>query len=292
MSFQRFVAISAILFLTVSTVLATSIVDVRLNHNNLNTVDQSLYVDIDVRVDNQDRFVLAGQNYRIYYPTNTLSLDQKGSKSQLSQEKYSELQFSSVIENVSAQGQGAITFDKDMGFANLTVELLDNYSGGASLSDKDGWVTIATLKFNVLGDFEEVSMIWGREGKSETYATAFVEIAEWEAPLKTSTALIDEYIDFNLSLSSLSLDGISYDISVGPNPSSDFIEIKTDKTLASDVQLLVRDLGGKLIKKVQLKKGSNVYNIDISTLQSASYILDLRDHTNAALVSQKIVVAR
>lgn len=293
MIFQRFMALlSATLCFSLTAAFATSTVDVRLNHNSLDKNGNALYVDIDVRVDNQDRFVLAGQNYRIFYPTDVLSLDQSGSKSQLSSEQYTGLQFSSVLENVEASGEGAISFDKDMGFANLSVELLDNYSGGASLSEKDGWVTIATLKFNVIDQIEEVSMILGREGKSETYATAFVEIAEWEAPLKTNSVVIDEYIDFNLSLNSLSVEGITYEINVGPNPSSDFVEIKSDKVFGSDIELTVIDLTGKLIKSVQLAKGSRAYSVDVSELKSASYIFDLKDTSGNSLMSQKMVVAR
>ena len=292
MSIQRFLAILALALFASTTVFATSIVDVRLSHNTLDKAEKALYVDIDVRMDNQDRMVLAGQNYRIYYPTETLSLNKKGSKSQLSQDQYSNLQFAKVLEHVAASGQGDISFDGDLGFANFSVELLDNQKGGASLSDKDGWMTIATLKFDVLGEFEEVSMVWGRESLSAKYATAFVEIAEWEAPLKTTTVMIDEYIDFNLVVNSLSLEGITYDITVGPNPSTDYVEISSDKALMTDMSVSVRDLSGKLIKTQQLLKGSNTYTIDVSNLLSASYIFDMSDASGNNLLTKQIVVAQ
>lgn len=292
MSFQRFLAILALALFASSMVSATSIVDVRLSHNTLDKSERALYVDIEVRLDNQDRMVLAGQNYRIYYPTETLSLNKKGSKSQLSKEQYSNLQFAKVLEHVSASGQGNISFDEDLGFANFSVELLDNQKGGASLSDKDGWVTIATLKFDVLGEFEEVSMVWGRESMSAKYATAFVEIAEWEAPLRTSTVTIDEYIDFNLVVNSLSLEGITYDISVGPNPTTDFVEISSDKALLSDMNVAIRDISGKLLKSQQLLKGSNTYTLDVSTLLSAPYILDMSDESGNNLLTKRILVTQ
>lgn len=292
MSIQRFLAILALALFASSTVFATSIVDVRLSHNTLDKAEKALYVDIDVRMDNQDRMVLAGQNYRIYYPTETLSLNKKGSKSQLSQDQYSNLQFAKVLEHVAASGQGDISFDEDLGFANFSVELLDNQKGGASLSDKDGWMTIATLKFDVLGEFEEVSMVWGRESLSAKYATAFVEIAEWEAPLKTTTVMIDEYIDFNLVVNSLSLEGITYDITLGPNPSTDYVEISSDKALLTDMSVSVRDLSGKLIKTQQLLKGSNTYTVDVSNLLSASYIFDMSDASGNNLLTKQIVVAQ
>jgi len=271
---------------------AASSIDVRLSHNTLNKIDNSLYVDIDVRVDNTDRLVLAGQNYRIFYPTDILKLDKKASKSQLSPQKYSGLQFSSVIENVKAMGHGALKFDKDLGFANFAVELLDNKKGGEMVTDKDGWVTIATLKFDIVDDFEEVSMIWGREGMSETYATAFVEIAEWKAPLSTNTVIIDEYIDFNMSVNTLSVDGVTYDITVGPNPAVDFVEIKSNVSLKNDINLTIRDLSGKLISDEILPKGNRFYNVDVSNFQSASYILEMTDADGHGLLSQKIVVTR
>ncbi len=292
MNFQRFALVLALAIVGLSYVQASGTVDVRLTHNSINKIDNALYVDIDVRVENQDRLNLAGQNYRIYYPTSILSLNETDSKSQLSPEKYSKLQFSSILENVEARGQGAIIFDDDLGFANFSVELLDNENGGARLTSQDGWVTIATLKFDILEEIKDVSMVWGRVGMSETYATAFVEIAAWDAPLHTSPVIIDEYIDFNLSISSLSLEGTTYDITIGPNPSSDFLEIRANKDLRSNTNVSIRDLSGKLAKKEQLTKGSSLYSIDVSMLQSASYILDIADQSGKSLFTQKIVVAQ
>jgi len=292
MNFQRFLGLLIVAILLPAVLSANATVDVRLNHNFLDKSSSKLYVDIDVRVDERQRMNLAGQNYRIYYPSDKLSLDKDGSKSQLSPDKYSDLQFSSILEHVEALGQGALNFDGDLGFANMAVELLDNQSGGNYLSAKDGWVTIATLQFDVLGDFEEVSMIWGREGMSETYATAFVEIAEWEAPLKTQTVVIDEYIDFNLRLNSFAIEGVSYEIGVGPNPAIDFVTINADRTLESDLTATILDLSGKLVKKVLLNKGSSIYSLDVSTLDSSSYIIDLSDESGASLMSQKIVITQ
>ncbi len=292
MSFQRFLAVIACALLASSSIFSTSTVDVRLSHNSLDKADKALYVNIDVRADHQDRFVLAGQNYRIFYPTATLSLNEDGSKSQLSPDHYSNLQFSSVLENVEASGQGAITFDKNLGFANFSVELLDNERGGEVVSDKDGWMTIATLKFDVIDDFDAVSMVWGRESLSADYATAFVEIAEWEAPLKTSTVIINEYIDFNLEINALSLDGIAYELTVGPNPAIDFVQLKSDKALGTDMKVVVRDLSGKLVKTQLLTRGNTVYSVDVSALQAASYIFDLSDQNGKNLMSKKVVIAR
>jgi len=254
---------------------ATSIVDVRLSQQSYDKSQEALYVNIEVRVDNAEQLILAGQNYRIYYPSETLSLNQKG-----------------VLEHVSAQGKGLIDFDEDLGFANFSVELLDNQKGGEKLNDADGWLTIATLKFDVIDSFEEVSMLWGREGLSADYATAFVQIAEWKAPLVTSAVEIDEYIDFNLALDAFSIDGLAYELSVGPNPTSDFIELRTDQALADNAQVIIRDMGGKLLRTQQLLKGSSYYSIDMSDMQSASYMLEINNTQGEQLLSKQVVVAR
>ena len=257
MSFQRFATtVLVVLFAIVSTY-ATSIVDVRLSQQSYDKSQEALYVNIEVRVDNADQLILAGQNYRIYYPTETLSLNQEGSKSQLSPKKYSNIKWASVLEHVSAQGEGLIDFDEDLGFANFSVELLDNQKGGEKLSDADGWMTIATLKFDVIDSFEEVSMLWGRESLSADYATAFVQIAEWKAPLVTSEVEIDEYIDFNLSINAFSIDGTAYELNIGPNPTADFVELRTDQALAANAQVIIRDMSGKLLRTEQLLKGSS-----------------------------------
>ncbi len=292
MRFQRFIFLLAICILVTGFAFGTSAIDVRLNHNTLDKSDRSLFVDIEVKVNNNDHVILAGQNYRIYYPSSKLKLNRKDSKSQLSSQKYSDLLFTGIKENVRANGQGAIDFDEDLGFANFSVQLLDYQKGGASVSHRDGWVTIATLKFDIVDDFEKVSMVWGREGLSASYATAFVEIAEWKAPLQTREVNIEEYIDYSLSLSSLTFEGVNYDIAIGPNPATDFVEIKADKTLAHDVKLIITDLTGKMIQQERLLKGNKFYNIDVSELQSASYILDITAPNGNNLLTHKLVLTR
>ena len=270
----------------------SSTVDIRLSQNSFNKMENSLYVDIDVRVDNADHMVLAGQNYRIYYPSNILHLDQDGSKSQLSPSQYSDLNFSDLVEHVEATGHGKIDFDKDLGFANFSVELLDTEKGGSQVSGNDGWVTLATLKFEIINDFDEVTMVWGRDGLSETYATAFVEIAEWKAPLKTNTVRIDEYIDFKLSINSFNVDGESYEVTVGPNPSSDFLEIRSNRNISNDLQLTIRDLRGQIINTEIFPRGNDFYTLDVSDLQSASYLFEIADENGQSLFSEKIIVTR
>ena len=292
MRFQRFTLILALLCFVGAVYSTNSVVDIRLSHNSLNKVDQSLYVNIDVRLDNADQLVLAGQNYRIYYPSNILHLDQEGSKSQLSPNQYSDLRFSELIENVEAQGHGKIKFDNDLGFANFSVELLDNEKGGSPVSGHDGWVTLATLKFTIIDEFEEVSMVWGREGLSASYATAFVEMAEWKAPQQTATVDIDEYIDFKLAISSFDIEGESYEVTIGPNPSSDFIEIKSNKRIANDLMLSVRDLRGQLVRSEIFPRGNDFYTIDVGELQSASYLFEIAEKDGPSLLSQQIIVAR
>ena len=291
MSFQRFLSTSLCALLVISASAAHS-VDVRLNHNSFDVNGKSLYVDIQVRVEDRDHINLAGQNYRIYYPTDKLSLDIEGSRSELPKEKYSALKASSILEHVDALGQGMLPFDKDLGFANLSVELLDNQTGGSTLNGVDGWQTIATLKFIVVSEFDHLTMIWGREGMSDTYATAFVEIAEWQAPSQTASVRIDEYFDFNLELKSVLVEGTSYEISIGPNPTIEFVTIQMDKPMSSDMTASILDLSGKLVKKTFLRQGSSSYTLDVSTIPSNTYILDLSDSNGAHLHAQRIVLTK
>jgi len=290
MSFQRFFTTLCVVFLTISAY-ATSIVDVRLSHQDYDKSNAALYVNIDVRVDNAEQLVLAGQNYRIFYPSETLSLDQSGSKSQLSSKKYSPIKWADVVEHVAAEGKGQLKFDQDLGFANFYVELIDNKNGGEKLTSNGGW-TIATLKFDVIDNFDEVSMVWGRESMSGEYATAYVEIAEWKAPLSTAEVEIDEYIDFSLELNQLHLDGVSYELSIGPNPTTDFVELRMDKDLDQDAQVSIRDMAGRLIKSTNLAKGSSLYAIDVMSLAPATYVVEISSQTGAHLISEQIVIAR
>ena len=88
------------------------------------------------------------------------------------------------------------------------------------------------------------------------------------------------------------LDEESFTINIGPNPSTDFIEVRSDKVLRSDMQILLRDLSGRIARVESLVSGSSQYLIDVSKLPPTSYHLELKTLAGQTLASEKIVVAQ
>ena len=51
-------------------------------------------------------------------------------------------------------------------------------------------------------------------------------------------------------------------------------------------------MSGKLLRTEQLLKGSSYYSIDLSDMQSATYMLEINDTEGDQLLSQQVVVTR
>lgn len=269
--------------------LAEASVEVRLSHNSIVKDQMALYVDVEIRA--ADRMVLAGQNYRVYYPSDIVSVNSKGSSSNLSPNLYSPLKFSNVLEHIKSRDRGNIEFDQDLGFINFYVDLLDLKNGGEVISNKDGWVKLATLKFDLKEELESLEMLWGREELSENYATAFVQIAEWQENMSTRDVKIDNHIDYKY-FADASVEESVIDISVGPNPTEDFVNIKFDRMIEGTLVANIQDISGKHVKNVELLGGSKSHTIDVSELLPSSYLITLSTKSNRELIhTAKILIA-
>ncbi len=179
-----------------------------------------------------------------------------------------------------------------MGFANFYVELLDVKKGGMTLGKNDGWVKLATLKFDLIQGVQPLQIVWGRENKSAEYATAFVEIAEWQQNQRTRAVEITSYIDYDFAPESGSLDeGVL--VKIGPNPSTDLVHISFDKSIASNVEVNIQTISGQRIKSFILPSGIQNHNVDVSELRSASYLMMLlNSDTKEIIYSGQLVVTQ
>ncbi len=278
------------LFCFVSATYATNQIDIRFFPRALDIDNNAVYVDIEVRTTMNARVILAGQNYRIYYDSEVLKLDEGRSVSQLPEAKYNDLIFLEKFENVRASDVGALAFDKNLGFANFSIELKDDINGGVVLTKKDGWTTMATLKFKLIKNDKDYSVVWGRESRSKEYATAFVEVAEWIEPLKTKHLDIVEYFDLNVSPDLYKGDPNPGSLVIGPNPASDFLRISLPKDLPETGEMLIKDIAGRLAKKIQVQQGSRVIRLDLSDLTPATYIVELQTPIEGRQFAEQIII--
>lgn len=267
---------------------ATQSIEVRLSHNKIVKEKRSLYVDIEVRA--TERLILAGQNYRIYYPSDVVSIDVSASVSKLPESLYTPLRFSNEWEHIRAKESGQIAFDQDMGFINFYVELLDLQKGGNVIEGGDEWVKLATLKFDIKKDIQSLEMLWGRVGLSEDYATAFVQIAEWQESMVTADVEIQKHIDYKYEAQEDN-SAMGYVVNVGPNPTSSELYITFDKVTERRFMIDIQDVTGRLIRSVELSPGSKVHTLDLSDLQSSAYFISLLDDEHQLVQSHKVIIA-
>ena len=241
---------------------------------------QTVYVDIELQYNGSGSFRLADQNYRLYFDSQLMKLDEDYSRSDLPQDLYSPLTISEIYEDLDADQINQLNFDDQLGFINFNIDLIDVVHGGISFDQDDQWHRIAILAFKV-EDKESLSQIvWSRPEVTDEYATAFVEIMEWIAPNKTETKVITDYVDASFDLSA---HDHTYSVDVYPNPSSDLIKITFDNEIKERLIVNIYDAAGRLVLNEQMHKGDLDIALAISQLQEGSYNIELTSTDNRRL---------
>ncbi len=251
--------------------------DVEIRFANEEVSMERLYVDVEIRA-KSGSFNLGTQNLRAYYNTSAIQLNNGLSKSSLSTEAYNKLKVVSKFEAVNADDVNQLNFDNNMGFVNFTIELADMQKGGVTVAGE--WTSVATLVFDIQDHDTDAHLVWAREGKSDAYATAFVEMAEWIAPNTIRTKEVEEYHDLSKSMSD-ELEG-ALDIQIGPNPTTDYVMINQNKT---NTTLAIVNMSGKVMMETALTQNDN--KIDLQNLNAGQYIFYVRDGANT--ISEKVL---
>ncbi len=283
--------ISFIAVLFASNVLAANELEVRFNKASYDENKQELFVDVEVQYTQSGQLVLAGQNYRFFYSSEVLKLDAKATKSLLSEEAYGKVSVDNHKSGIKADQVNQLTFDNDLGFANFSIDLLDQSKGGKKITSADGWVTVARLKFDVKKEGAAYDLVWGRQDVTDLYATAFVEIGEWRSAKKLDKVAITYYGDLS-SEDAKSVEASIADVTVGPNPTADFVIITLDKELSSATTITIKDMTGRQVKSAVVTEGTISTTIDLSDLGAASYILEMNDEDQKSIYSTRMIVAR
>lgn len=171
--------------------------DIQLKLQILDSLNQTIHFDVLLRNKKDEPRGLAGQNYRLFYSTETLSFQ---SGESLLGEAYQSFTLIQNIQNIDASAtNGTLNFDEDLGFINFSIDLINTAEGGVFLSNEDGWVNVATLSFKLTQNLSTdkcLELIWGRAETTEVYAASFVEISEWISQNNTTAAKINEFGDW------------------------------------------------------------------------------------------------
>ncbi len=271
------------------TCLNASELEVRFDKAQYNEAKQELYINVELRNVNGADVTLAGQNYRFYYDSEVLALDTESSASALSGRMYTELSLEDHLSGVQADDVNQVTFDDNLGFVNFSIDLHDLKNGGISLI-KDEWTTVARLKFDVKLEGADYDLVWGREGATDLYATAFVELQEWKSSNSLEKVNITYYGDFSSQESAREV--AVFEAAIGPNPTSDYVNITLEKTLDADATVVIRDVTGKQLKLQTISRGDVSTQIDLSDVAPTTYLLELIDNQATVLNQTRIIVAR
>jgi len=172
--------------------------DIQLSLNNADCAIGLACYDVQVRSNAATN--LAGQNYRLYYDA-TLGAYASG-VSLLPTSDYGAFDLVQNINNQNANGTGNLSFENTLSFLNYTIDLSDTDAGGLPLNGD--WLTTSQLCFNLERKvFEDPDIcfeaIWAREGRTNEYATSFVEVSEWVVAGNTQEMTGNQYIDLDSS---------------------------------------------------------------------------------------------
>ncbi|HRP42963.1 MAG TPA: hypothetical protein PLM26_12530, partial [Saprospiraceae bacterium] len=194
--------------------------DVRFKQTSVNCQTKQVCYDVQFKINGNGPFVLAGQNYRIYYDASKMSFT--AGSSYLPSPVYTDLV---LVQNAQVDADyinGSLPFESTLGFLNFYIDLNDYVNGGIPLSTTD-WVSTASLCFDVDDDLFSnngncLEMVFAREGYTDEYASAFMQASRWVAPNQTTGADGVDYYDLTSTngseacLASLCADTSSYNI--------------------------------------------------------------------------------
>jgi len=242
---------------------------IRLDERASNTTSQSCFAIQLSTADGQD-LNLAGQNYRLYYDAEQLELKESNVEYLLSDELYHNFTIKNYVSTTDATGVGYLPFNQKIGFLNLSVDLLDYKKGGAMLSSDGAWKSTCQVCFNQLqsGVSTNGKIIWAREDLTSSYATAFVEIAEWLEVDKTEEAIATEYEDLSFSTST-NFHEWETAPKLFPVPTKDFLWI--EQAAEEIVQIEIWSIQGNLVYTAEISKGITSFKTDMKPFANGMY---------------------
>lgn len=284
-------AFMAIALCSINVVVAGSdAIDLRLSVARYDANASKVYVNVEVRYNEAGELSLGSQNYRFYYDSETLDLRSEETTQRLSN-NYGQITFEESHKGLNVDEVNQLSFDDNLGFANFSIPLINNKEGGKVLSKQASWVSVATLVFDVLKTSASYEVVWGRDGVTDLYATAFVQVGAWRSQRVEETIAVNLFEDLSIAQSGLDALGSKMKVSVGPNPTVDFVTVNLENSLSEDAQLIVTDYSGRVMMNQMMVAGATSSTIQLGNMTSGAYILQLRND-NGILMTERIAVTK
>ena len=224
---------------------------------------------------------LAGQNYRLYYDSDAAKLDEKSIVSYLP-DAYTSLELVQHIYDADATGFGNLPFEQHLGFINLATDykLSSASYAGIGVGEK---INVGRLCFNLVAD-KDIQLTWAKQGLTEAYATAFVEIAQMDGKKLKKLDIEDLVVINKITTSVESVHGELGSLDYFPNPFNDRLEIKFSSALKVQAQLEVIDILGRSLYSEDLAKGTESVSVKGHGLPDGTLMIKLKQRDKEVAV--------
>jgi len=251
--------------------------------------DDNTTVSIQIKADDV-ALNLADQYYRFYYDASNMKLNDQNTKTVLPLTNYSHASIIEHVERFDASRVGELSYDKDLGFINLYIELSDLTLGGSTITPQDKWVTVATLDFSIENTEKPLIATWARIDRTKNYASAYAIVAEWVNSDQVAVTNQKEYNDL-YAQASIANYSEEVEITIGPNPTADYVRVRNAQGFNSEAVVELRDLNGSLLQSKDVA-GNTEATIELSSYTSGAYLIEVTNGANAEIISEKIIFTR
>ncbi len=247
-------------------------------------------MSISIEIKTTEAMTLADQYYRFYFDSETMSLKEANNAELLSTNQYYNVQVIEAVEGYNASQVGTLSYDDNLGFVNLYIELADLLNGGVSIRPADGWLAVATLTFDVKDNTQSNKATWARENVTADYASAFTMVSEWVQPNEVVTLENVNFTDLD-ALYSFTRSTEAISITVGPNPTADFIKITANTAFDANSIVYVIDMNGRVLMTQDVSYETEV-RVSLAHLNAGTYIVEMIDAEQNNITTEKIVLAK
>lgn len=174
---------------------AQSSLEITLSESKKLEKEQMECIHLMVRSSTDDQLQLSSQNYRMYYNSDNLSLDDVNIKMMLPEDKY-QMKLVQHVPGVDATGIGNLEFENNLGFINISVVHSNIALPGVAINKQN--LPIAEMCFKVKNWGQPKSVILAREDLTAAYGRAYIEISSLDAQKVFIPMKIVSYKDFVL----------------------------------------------------------------------------------------------
>ena len=170
--------------------------EIRLVPTSVGNTSDILCFDTQFKNISNNKVDIGGQNYRIYYDALQLKFNKNATKSYLPEQSYGSIDINQSLHNIDARGYGSLQFGQNLGFINYSLRTTDDVKKIVTLPPNSGWLSTTNVCFLAADPVGPINLIWGRDGLTDGYATAFTEIAVLDDDFIDKSAEIQVYQDF------------------------------------------------------------------------------------------------